>query len=180
MHQLISMLTLGIFLLTACDTTPAPVISPILAKPGKRTTIHPDTQITHTYTSYVPVTERLTHAITLQTAEAKTLTYALQGNISSGGHSAQRIQRIRTEQEEQGSVLTVRHRVQIQRMAGKEAAYTLGYNYQQAQTVRIAAHIQSIHIMLIEARNPAPADAPDAPVRAQVQLDWPLQRPLEH
>lgn len=48
-------------MLTACDTTPAPVISPILAKPGKRTTTHPDTQVTRTYTSYVPVTERLRH-----------------------------------------------------------------------------------------------------------------------
>ena len=62
--------------------------------------------------------------ISVQKKENNTLTFLLQGNIRSAGHSINRVKRIRFESAEQeGDKLTLKYYVEIKHIPGKD--YTL-------------------------------------------------------
>lgn len=177
MNKLLLTLCAGVIVLKVHASSTEPVVTTLLVKPQRVELIDPDTKTRHFRTRFVAVNERLEPAIRLEHATHNSLGYTLQGNIASGGLSINRLQRIRTEQEIQGTQLTVKHWVQVRRIPGKEAALIRGYNYQQSHTLSLPKHVQGIRIEALEIRTP---DASNAKPRmlAEIHLDWPLKRPL--
>src|SRR5690606_27317437 len=74
-------------------------IETILAEPSRITQEDPETGKTIQRTTLSVVTNVLEPMIKLQSEENGELTFLLQGNISSGGHSINKVRRIRLEKE---------------------------------------------------------------------------------
>lgn len=178
MKKLLWILTAGLMTLKANASNSPAVVTPIKAQPQRVEITHPETQRRFTQTRFVLITEKLAPAITLDAASSERLLYTLQGSIASGGLHIQKFRNIHTEQSVQGSLLTVRHTVQVQRIAGKEDSGIRGYNYQQKHALVPPKHIQQIRIELLQAQ--AATERSDVQPRliAETHLDWPPQHPL--
>src|SRR5690606_25407665 len=81
------------------------------------------------------------------------LTFLLQGNISSGGHSINKVRRIRLEKVlQEGNSVRLKYYVEIKYIPGKEGANVRGYNYSQEETYNIPEGIQSVYVEMYEDR----------------------------
>ena len=89
----------------------------------------------------------------LLSKNTETLKFRIQGNISSGGHTINKIRKIRFEKGEQnGNCITLRYYTEIEKIPGKENANVLGYNYAKEETYIIPHDIKIIRIELYENR----------------------------
>ena len=128
-------------------------ISTIYAEPKRVTREVPETSATHTFTTQKEATERLNPLVFLLSKNTETLRFGIQGNISSGGHTVNKIRKIRFEKGEQnGNSITLRYYTEIEKIPGKESANVLGYNYAKEETYIIPHDIKIIRIELYENR----------------------------
>ena len=101
--------------------------------------------------TYIPITKRLEPEIILKNKYKNKLTLSLQGNISSGGHSINRVKKIRFEKGVQsGDTLMLKYFVEIKLISGKEGANLRGYNYTKQETYKVPKGVKVIHIELFE------------------------------
>ena len=68
-------------------------IKTIITKPTRITSQNLETGRTYTRSTYLPVTKTLEHAILVQSKAEKTLTFLLQGNITSQGLSINKVKK---------------------------------------------------------------------------------------
>lgn len=99
-------------------------------------------------TKNVLITPRLPTGITVFSITSNTLKYQMHGAIGWGGHSIQKVRRIRTEQEQKGDTLLVKHYVEIKRIPGKESANIRGYNFTKNETIRLSDTVKIVSIEL--------------------------------
>lgn len=126
-----------------------PQIAPIYSKLNTLTIPLDENGATHTYTTSRDAADRLKPNIKLLTKRNKKLKFRIQGNISSGGLSMNRIIKIRLEKEEQKSdSLTLRYHVEIRKISGKESATIKGYNYAKDMVYNIPKNKKVIRIQL--------------------------------
>lgn len=91
--------------------------------------------------------------ISVQKKENNTLTFLLQGNIRSAGHSINRVKRIRFESAEQeGDKLTLKYYVEIKHIPGKEGGNVRGYNYTKVENYTLPKAVKQVYIELYEHR----------------------------
>lgn len=128
-------------------------IETILAEPSRITQEDPETGKTIQRTTLSVVTNVLEPMIQLQVKENDKLAFLLQGNISSGGHSINKVRRIRLEKAQQeGNSVRLKYYVEIKYIPGKEGANVRGYNYSQEETYNIPEGIQSVYVEMYEDR----------------------------
>lgn len=110
-----------------------------------------ETGATHTYTTNKEVTERLKPVIFMLSKNAETLQFRIQGNISSGGHTINKLRKLRLEKGKQnGNTITLKYYIEIKKISGKESVYVLGYNYTKDETYKIPNDVKVIRIELYE------------------------------
>lgn len=128
-------------------------IETILAEPSRITQEDPETGKTIQRTTLSVVTNVLKPMIKLQSKTNDKITFLLQGNISSSGHSINKVRRIRLEkvQQESNSVW-LKYYVEIKYIPGKEGANVRGYNYSQEETYHIPEGVQSVYVEMYEDR----------------------------
>ena len=128
-------------------------IETILAETSRITQEDPETGKTIQRTTLSVVTNVLEPMIKLQSEENGELTFLLQGNISSGGHSINKVRRIRLEKEpQQGNSIKLKYNVEIKHIPGKEGANVRGYNYSQQETYHVPKGVQSVYVEMYEDR----------------------------
>lgn len=128
-------------------------IETILVEPSRVIKENPETGKMIQHTTFVPVTASLEPKISVQRKEANTLTFLLQGNISSAGHSINRVKRIRFESAEQvGDSLTLKYYVEIKHIPGKEGGNVRGYNYTKVENYTLPKAVKQVYIELYEHR----------------------------
>lgn len=128
-------------------------IETILAEPSRITQEDPETGKTIQRTTLSVVTNVLEPMIQLQVKENDKLAFLLQGNISSGGHSINKVRRIRLEKvQQEGNSVRLKYYVEIKYIPGKEGANVRGYNYSQEETYNIPEGIQSVYVEMYEDR----------------------------
>lgn len=128
-------------------------IETILAEPSRITQEDPETGKTIQRTTLNVVTDVLKPMIKLQSEANDKITFLLQGNVSSSGHSINKVRRIRLEkvQQESNSV-RLKYYVEIKYIPGKEGANVRGYNYSQQETYHIPKGVQSVYVEMYEDR----------------------------
>lgn len=138
--------------LSGCNTNSQKMqITAIYAKPKRVTREVPETGATHTYTTNKEVTERLKPVIFMLSKNAETLQFRIQGNISSGGHTINKLRKLRLEKGKQnGNTITLKYYIEIKKISGKESVYVLGYNYTKDETYKIPNDVKVIRIELYE------------------------------
>ncbi|GEN65949.1 hypothetical protein [Chryseobacterium rhizosphaerae] len=148
------MILTSFLVISGCKTNAQKLkISSIYSEPKQVTKEIPETGKTHTYTTRKEVTERLDPLIFMLSKNAGTLTFCIQGNISSSGHSIHKVRKIRFERGAQsGNTVTLKYYVEIKKVLGKENADVLGYNYTKDETYKIPNDIKIIRIELYEER----------------------------
>lgn len=128
-------------------------IEPILSEPSRVTQEDPETGRTIQRTTSTIVTDVLDPMIKLQSKENGKLTFLLQGNITSSGHSINKVKKIRLEKvQQEGGSITLKYYVEIKHIPGKEGANVHGYNYSQNETYNIPKGVQSVYIEMYEDR----------------------------
>lgn len=78
----------------------------------------------------------------------KSLSYQIQGFISSFGHYKKSLKKIKTENQIHQNTLYIKHTIVTKKGFGKEGAYIIGYNFQQQKQVKIPTSIQTIILTL--------------------------------
>lgn len=128
-------------------------IETILAEPSRITQEDPETGKIIQRTTLSVVTNVLEPIIKLQSKANDKLTFLLQGNISSSGHSINKVRRIRLEKAQQeGNCVRLKYYVEIKHIPGKEGANVRGYNYSQQETYKIPEGVQSVYVEMYEDR----------------------------
>lgn len=100
------------------------------------------------YRKRVPLTEVLEPKIYGIEKQNKSIKYKIQGHITTGGHTINRIKTIKTEKDVIGDTLYIRHHVLIKRIPGKEGANVMGQNYNYTHNTEIPNQISTIKIEL--------------------------------
>ena len=144
---------LMLFPFLSCSPQSKLKIEMILSAPARVTVQDVKTGRTYSQSRYVTQTERMEHAILIQSQSGNELIFLLQGNIASGGLSINKIKKIRFEKAEQiGDSITLKYYVEIVNLAGKEAATVEGYNYSKEELYTIPKDVKAIKIELYENR----------------------------
>lgn len=125
-------------------------VATIFTKPERKVITDPETNSNRTLNTYTAVTERLAHKIKIQSQAKNYLTYSLEGNISSGGLTINKVKKIRIEKTVLNDTLFIKNIVEIIRIAGKESAIINGYNYKKTEQLEIESHIKIVQIELVE------------------------------
>lgn len=140
-------------------------ISTIYTEPKRVAKEVPETGSIHTFTTKKEVTERLDPGIFMISKNAELLKFRIQGSISSGGHTINKVKKIRFEKGEQnGNTITLRYYTEIKRYPGKESADVKGYNYTKEETYKIPKDIKVIKIELYEERSNGITDIHPQPI----------------
>ncbi len=135
-------------------------IETILAEPSRITQEDPETGKTTQRTTLSVVTNVLEPMIKLQSKANDKITFLLQGNVFSSGHSINKVRRIRLEKAQQeGNSVRLKYYVEIKYIPGKEGANVRGYNYSQQETYRIPKGVQSVYVEMYEDRINKKADS---------------------
>ena len=135
-------------------------IETILAEPSRITQEDPETGKTIQRTTLSVVTNVLEPIIKLQSKANDKITFLLQGNVSSSGHSINKVRRIRLEKAQQeGNSVRLKYYVEIKYIPGKEGANVRGYNYSQQETYHIPEGVQSVYVEMYEDRINKKADS---------------------
>ncbi|MGN7864077.1 hypothetical protein [Chryseobacterium sp. 22458] len=128
-------------------------VSTIYTEPQRITKEVEETGTTHTYSTRKEVTGRLEPGIVMISKTKEILTFRIQGNISSGGLTINKVKNLRFEKGEQnGNTLTLRYYVEIKKYPGKESAGVHGYNYMKNETYRLPDDVKILKIELYEDR----------------------------
>lgn len=128
-------------------------ISTIYSEPKRVEREVPETGSIHTFTTHKEVTDRLDPGVFMISKNAGLLKFRVQGNISSGGHTINKVKKIRFEKGEQnGNTITLRYYTEIKRYPGKESGNVKGYNYTKDETYKLPDNIKIIRIELYEDR----------------------------
>ncbi|WP_291117018.1 hypothetical protein [Empedobacter sp. UBA7248] len=144
---------LMLFPFLSCSAQNKLKIETILAAPARVTAQNTETGIIYSQSRYVTQTARLEHAILMQNQSDNKLIFQLQGNISSGGLSINKVKKIRFEKAEPiGDSITLKYFLEIVNIAGKEGATVQGYNYSKMQSHTIPKNAKVIKIELYEDR----------------------------
>lgn len=126
-------------------------ISTIYTESKRVTREVPGTDSVHTLTTQKEVTERLDPGIFMLFKNAEILKFRIQGNISSGGHTMNRIRKIRFERgEHNGNSITLRYYVEIVKKPGKESANVQGYNYMKDENYKLPDDVKVVKVELYE------------------------------
>lgn len=135
-------------------------IETILAEPSRITQEDPETGKTTQRTTLSVVTNVLEPMIKLQSKANDKITFLLQGNVSSSGHSINKVRRIRLEKAQQeGNSVRLKYYVEIKYIPGKEGANVRGHNYSQQETYHIPEGVQSVYVEMYEDRINKKADS---------------------
>ncbi|WP_228433447.1 hypothetical protein [Chryseobacterium arthrosphaerae] len=128
-------------------------VSAIYTEPGRITKEVTETGSVHTYSTRKEVTERFDPGIVMISKTKEAITFRIQGNISSGGHTINKVEKLRFEKGEQnGHTIILRYYAEIRKYPGKESAGVNGYNYTKDETYRLPDDVKSIKIELYEDR----------------------------
>ncbi|WP_103249513.1 hypothetical protein [Chryseobacterium phosphatilyticum] len=126
-------------------------ISTIYTEPERVVKEVPETDKIQTYTTRQEVTERLNPMILMLSKTGKILKFRIQGNISSGGHIINQIEKIRFEKGKQnGNSITLKYYTEITRKSGKESAGVSGYNYTKDEIYTVPDDVKVIKVELYE------------------------------
>lgn len=137
----------------SCSAQQKLKIETILVEPSRVTKENPETGKVFQHTTFVPVAASLEPMISVQKKENNMLTFLLQGNIRSAGHSINRVKRIRFESAEQeGDKLTLKYYVEIKHIPGKEGGNVRGYNYTKVENYTLPKAVKQVYIELYEHR----------------------------
>lgn len=135
-------------------------ISTIYSEPKRVEREVPETASIHTFTNHKEITDRLDPGIFMISKNTELLKFRIQGNISSGGHTINKVRKIRFEKGEQnGNTITLRYYTEIKRYPGKESANIQGYNYTKEESYKLPENIKVIRVELYEDRINGTTDA---------------------
>lgn len=128
-------------------------IETILAKTVRVSSQDPATGRIYNTNTRAPLIPRLDPRIVLESNSGNKLIFQLQGNVSSGGRSINKVQKIRSEKPERiEQTITLKYFVEIKNIPGKEGANVLGYNYNKEVTYKIPDGVKRIQVELYENR----------------------------
>ncbi|MCA5005226.1 hypothetical protein [Sphingobacterium bovistauri] len=137
----------------SCSAQKKLQIETILTQPARVTSQDPETGRVINRSTNIPKTKRTEPAIIMQMQYEDKLTFLIQGNISSGGHTINKVKKIRFEKGKQnGNTITLKYFVEIKRIPGKESANVGGYNYTKEETYIIPEDVKVIHVELYHER----------------------------
>lgn len=96
----------------------------------------------------IPIGEVFNPEIVFTFNDTNAITYQIKGYNTSGGHSINKIKKIRNEKELLDGVLVIKHYVEIVRKPGKESANILGYSYSKNERFKLPKNIKKVRIEL--------------------------------